>query len=378
MLRHYYRLLFPVAVALLAIPLLVEVLAPPAPSLSYDELRILAPPPATPRRLAELPDFLRQADGWMRDHFGLRRFLIHQKSLLVSLLLRSGNDNVLIASNNWFFLLNFDESMAKAAGVIVRPEGVAETAGILVAMQHVLAARGTKLLVASPPGASTIYPEELPGWARKPGYPTQYDLLYAALIERGVPVLDLRPVLRAEKPHGHVYRMHDSHWAPRGALAAFNAIVASSGLPSWQMSPEVALAPMAPVRGGDLARFLGVAADEVEDVEQLAVPLGEYHQLNGDFIPAGWVAGSRSGPTIMVIGDSFSREWISNLVAAHAGKLVWLHHQQCNFDWKWVDMFKPNQVWYLPNERDMLCLPGSQPMGLHDELVKLDALTSRN
>lgn len=373
MLRHHRRLLFPVLALLLTLPLLVQVLAPPQPIPTSEEMRVPAPPPRPLRRMADLPDVLREADAWLRDHFGFRAALIHAQSFLAREVLHSGNERILIGRDDWFFLLGIDESLAQSAGVVVRPERVAATADLLADMRRVLAARGIKLLVASPPSSATLYPEELPDWARNPGRPTHYDLLYAALAERGVPAVDLRPALRAEKPRGHVSQMHDSHWSPLGALAAFNAVVDAAGLPDWRMTPETALAPLVQVHGGDSTRLLGVAADETEPLQALAVPAGVFHELAPGSAPTGEIVGAHAGPTIMVIGDSFTRNLMSDLVAARAGRFVWVHHQSCGFDWKWIDIAKPAQVWYMPAERLLLCAPGRRPAGFAAALSALAA-----
>lgn len=371
MLRHHRRLLFPLVALLLALPLLVELFAPPAQIVSNDELRPLTATPAMPRRLADLPRTLRAADGWLRDHFGFRRAMIHAQSLLARFVLDSGTDKALIGRDSWFFLEGVDDSLPQSAGVQVDPARVTATADMLATMQRVLAAQGAKLLVAPPPSKATIYGENLPAWARKPGYPTQYDLLLATLAARGIPALDLRPVLRADKVDGHAYKMHDSHWSPQGALAAFDAIVGSAGLQDWRMTPAAALGPPVELRGGDLARLLGINADVTEMIAPLSVPARPYRQLTPGNDWAGEIDGAQPGPTILVIGDSFSRNLISDLVAAHAGRFVWVHHLQCTFDWKWVEQFKPAQVWYMPTERILLCLPGAYPAGLQRASAEL-------
>jgi hypothetical protein len=51
------------------------------------------------------------------------------------------------------------------------------------------------------------------------------------------------------------------------------------------------------------------------------------------------------------------------MVLQHAGRVVWLHHLLCGFDWKWIDQFHPDEVWWMPTERSILCGVGVTPSG---------------
>ena len=77
------------------------------------------------------------------------------------------------------------------------------------------------------------------------------------------------------KAEGPIYYRHDSHWAPRGALAAFHAIVEADGHPDWRFDQASVLAPFTNRKGGDLARMLGVQDNVTEGVEELKLPAGE-------------------------------------------------------------------------------------------------------
>ena len=85
--------------------------------------------------------------------------------------------------------------------------------------------------------------------------------------------MDLRPSLKKTKSDGSVYYMYDTHWTPRGGLAAFDAIVEADGHPDWLIDPTSALGPPQP-HNGDLARMLGVEG-LTEAVENLTLPPGQ-------------------------------------------------------------------------------------------------------
>ena len=92
----------------------------------------------------------------------------------------------------------------------------------------------------------------------------EYDLMLRALAVRDVPAVDLRPVLINADAAAPVYRRTDTHWNNRGALLAYNAVVAGLGRPDWAIDPPRVLRGTMSTPGGDLARMLGVEADVIE------------------------------------------------------------------------------------------------------------------
>lgn len=354
------RLLFPLALALLSVPLLVLVATPPARGVSADELRPLAPPP----RLAVTRMLPTETDAWLRDHFGLRRVLIHAQAWLVHGVLGAGTAEVLIGPTGRPFLRE-NRMVAQSAGRKIDHAGVIAAADMLATLRDSLALQGATLLVAPPPNASSIDAKDLPVWARNPGRATEYDLLLEALAARGVAAVDLRPVMRTLQQTADPYRRTDSHWTPQASLAAFNAIVDAAGLPGWRLAADAALTPPLPLSPGDLDRMLNLTGAPWEAVRMPALPAGTEHPLDatewGAFERA--IPG-RDGPAIVVIGDSFTRTLMPPLVLAHTGRVAWLHHEDCGFDFAMVARLHPAQVWYMPTERRIACAPGRYPAGL--------------
>ena len=74
-----------------------------------------------------------------------------------------------------------EDMLTQSAGRGFRPKKEADVVNMITAMNDALAHRGVKLLVALPPNSSTIYQDDLPGWARNPGKKTEYDLLIEEL-----------------------------------------------------------------------------------------------------------------------------------------------------------------------------------------------------
>ncbi len=362
MIPRYRRYWLLPAGFLLALPLVFGLLRPGA-AVSNGEARRLAPAPALPDTLTAWLKYPQQVDAYLNDHFGMRRMFISTYLLISQFMSREGTAKVLTGPNGMLFLRG-DDMVPQSAGVIRRDGEIRETAAFVAALRDALADRGIPLLVASPPNSATIYPEQLPQWAANRGRRTEYDVFVDDLATRGVRVVDLRPVLRAAKATGKVYRMLDAHWTARGALAAFNAIVRTDSHPDWALDPRQVLGPPTSEPGGDLARMLRFSDDLTEMDQPLTLPPGERTLFSPPPYPTYVATSGTRGPTIMIIGDSFTATLFAPMLLPHAGKVAWTHHEFCRFKWKWIEQFHPDEVWWMPTERHLICKPGPRPSGL--------------
>ena len=362
MLARHRRVFALLAFFVLAAPLVVGLVAPDSPATVLKEGRSLAPAPRLPASGAGWLAMPAAVDAYLKDHFGLRQTLITAHRELTKPMLGFGNDSVLVGRDGRMFYLG-ENAVRQSAGLLVRDRAVVDTVDLLAATNRDLERRGIRFLVASPPNAATVYPDDLPDWARNAGKQTEYDLFVEGLESKGVKVVDLRPVMAAARSEGQIYYRHDSHWSPRGALAAFNAIVEAGGHPDWRIDQASALAPVSTRKGGDLARMLGVQDGVAEPVEELKLPIGDKQPLTAvpweDYVESS----GKPGPTIMIIGDSFTALDFSPLLLPHVGRVVWIDHQHCRFDHKVIERFHPEEIWWMPNERFLICDPGAQPIG---------------
>jgi len=360
------------AFTLLALPLAVGLVAPDhSVSALKKEGRLPAAAPGMPASAEDWLTLPTKLDIFLKDHFGLREAMIRLERNLTAPL--AGSNSVLVGRDGRMFLL-LQDTVKQSAGVVLRDERVGETANLLARIRDALALRGVRFLVASPPNASTIYQEDLPLWAQSDGRRTEYDLFLADLGGRGVKAVDLRPALIRLKTKAPAYFTHDTHWTARGGIAGFNAIVEAAGHPDWRIDdPATALGRPTTRRGGDLARLMGVADRVSEPEEPLALPAGNKEELalspkdKKDPSAASFAAyvetSDRPGPTIMIIGDSFTQFYFAPMLMPHAAKVVWLYHDFCAFDWARIDEFRPDEVWWLPTERSLVCAPGARPAG---------------
>ncbi len=362
MLSRHRRFFALAAFALLVTPLIVGVALPDGEASVLKEGRRPAPPPPPPASFAAALSLPGEIDAYLKDRFGLRRFLIRAHKDLTRPVLASGGGPVLIGRDGRMFYLG-DEMVRQSAGLILRDQKVSDVADLLARVKAELARRGVRLLVATPPNSSTIYQDDLPVWAQNHGRTTEYDLLLQLLADRGVKTVDLRPAVIAARTRGNVYLLHDTHWTDRGALAAFNAIAEADGHPDWRLDAASALAPSIQREGGDLFRMLGLEDRATETVEELKLPpRGRSKDISSDEAPDYVLESDEPGPAILVLGDSFTRRYFPPLISQHAGRVVWLHYRHCAFDWRLIEEYRPDEVWWMPTERGLYCEPGASPL----------------
>ena len=202
------------------------------------EGRTPAPAPTAPVDSADWIRLPSEIDAYLQDHIGLRQALLRMHRELSKPLF--GSYQVLMGRGGRMFFLG-NEMVLQSAGLIMRDRAVAQTTDLLARMNDELRARGIRFLVAPPPNASSVYTDDLPLRAQNAGRPTEYDLLLANLAAKGVPAVDLRPVLKKARPGGSLFYMHDTHWSFRGALVAFNAIVEANSASRLADRPQFSL-----------------------------------------------------------------------------------------------------------------------------------------
>ncbi len=341
-----------------AAPMLIAILRPEAADVTAEELRQPAAAPGWPAGARDWLALPSKVDAYLQDHFGLRGIMTGARALIVHLWLNSGSDLVLAGTDGRLFYTG-NETVEQSAGVIVRRPLLAQTADTIARAQAELADRGIAFLFAPAPSATTIETGFLPEWARNPGRPTEYDVIVGLLRARGVRVIDLRPALTAALAKGSAYLKYDSHWNARGVLAAFNEIVVRGGHPDWVLDPATALTAPSTLMGGDLARMLGLGGAVSAAEPGSALPVYPAETLSPPPFPTALSSSGHDGPSILIIGDSFTELWFRSLVLAHAGQLAWTHHLNCAFDWTWIDRFHPDEVWWIPAERYIPCRGGS-------------------
>jgi alginate O-acetyltransferase complex protein AlgJ len=360
MLPRYRRFFAVAAFLVLAAPLVAGLIHPDGAASILMEGRTPAPAPRTPAGIGGWFKLPNEIDAYLQDNLGLRQVLLRAHRELSKPLF--GSYKVLIGRGGRMFFLG-NEMVDESAGLVMRQRAVGQATDLLARMNDDLRARGIRFLVAPPPSSSSIYQDALPIRAQNPGRPTEYDLLLAELAARGVPAVDLRPAVKAARAGGSVYYLHDTHWTFRGALAGFNAIVEADSHPDWRIDPSSALGPPVVRKGGDMANILGLSDKLSEYTENLKLHYGKRVLLpEDDYIETS----DKPGPRILIFGDSLTLDYFSPMLLQHAGSVVWIHHRYCGVDWRVIEKFHPDEVWWMPGERVLLCQ--AAPTGLPEEI----------
>lgn len=357
--RHF---LFVFMLALLAAPMLIGAVVPSS-QVETAEFRRDSVFPGFPENVQDWKKFPGHIDNYLRDRFGFRHWVIATYNFLSQQMLGvTGSELVMHGEDGWLFYRG-EDTLSQSSGKLVRTDRIEETAEILTAMRDAAESKGVKFIFASPPNAATIYHDKIPGWPDMVERRTEYGLLDDELDERKILAVDLRPVLMAEREKQDVYLRSDTHWNPRGAVAAFNSIAAEAGHSDWRIEPSSVLKPIAPTTRGDLLRMLGIAGTVSNPVEDYFLPASVI-QRNGTDPQAFEMTPKNYKHTVLLLGDSFTEKFFPRLFEKKNVRLIWRHHAHCGFNWSWVDKLKVDEIWYMPTERSFLCREGRWPQGL--------------
>ncbi len=347
------RLLIPLFLAGLFLPLVVSVLVPP-PRLSVLERRLLHPVPARPRTLADLTTWPRRFEACYGDRFGLRNTWALLHNLLKYRLFHDAtSDQVLLGKDGWLFLRGSIHGSPvddwRHINLYTSEQLGAFMRGLRL-KQDWLARQAIAYLLVIPPNKHSIYPEHLPDYLHPLAPRSALDQLMAARPAE-LHLLDLRPVLLRAKGDGRpLYHLTDTHWNAYGAnIAQYQILKVLSGLLSHPVH-GVQLYPPARFRwrerdGGDLATLMGLPR-----ILRETAPL---------FTPAPCAANPRKlaedpliletrcpgkGPRLLVFHDSFT-DALQPYLSAVASTAIYVNHAAfAPFPSQLVNRFRPDAV----------------------------------
>lgn len=354
-----------VLIGLLTLPALAMPFAPLRID-SKEENRRLAPVPAWPASMADWRHAPRDIDAFLADHFGFREDMVRAANdTLRAAGGEAGSRAAVEGKDGWMFLT---EGLRRSTGQELDPVLADDYAVFVCEVGDRLAARGIKAVFALAPSPAQIYPEMAPDWALPAKRPNLYDRITAGTARCGVTTVDLRLDLRAVKAVGLAYRKLDSHWTLRGSLTAYNRVAAAMDHADWRIAPESLSWATVVAHNGDLPRLAGKAAGqetvEIHDLTTLPATArrrpveGVTHRLAAPFM----IETGRAGPTVLILGDSFTADPLPPYFARFVGKVAWAHQDKCAFDWRLIEAVKPDHVLIMPVEREAAC-HGARPIG---------------
>ncbi len=131
--------------------------------------------------------------------------------------------DVLIGKDGWLYYTGEGNLDYYQRSTPLSPAQLAAITRRIEATQTALRARGIAFALVVAPNKETIYPQYLPDGVPVLGQESQLDQLLA--YAPGLPILDLRPALLAERSSAQLYFRTDTHWNPYGAYLAYRAVL---------------------------------------------------------------------------------------------------------------------------------------------------------
>jgi hypothetical protein len=331
LMARYRRAWAGLFIALLWLPMLGQVITTPE-HISMSEVRALRQRPDLAMSRQDWSSFPNAMDEFLADHFGFREELIQANAFLRYELSSPISRDVLFGRNGFLFYLG-GKAVQQTMGMVIPEKNFTKFVDVIAALYEGLATRKIQFLFTSPPNNSTINRRHLPRWASMVPAATEYDLVLAMLAAHGIPALDLRPALTRANAQNPVYERTDTHWNDFGALVARNEIVVALGHPEWLIDIGHALRGYETVKGGDMARFLGV--DSFVHDKRPIIDVSSYAPV--------------SNPALVIVGDSFSEPL--RRVWGHGSRLVVVEALTCKATLDMILVNRPSIVVFAPNER---------------------------
>jgi len=200
---------------------------------------------------------------WFEDHFGFRSLLVrwYGRSRL-DLLGVSPSAAVVKGRDGWFFYGDDRSIDDYVNDEPLSAEGAANWRDAIAGADRWLRAHGIAYVFTIAPDKYIIYPEEMPASLVRIGRTSRTDQVYEALRGSGVTSVDVRPALLDARIRERVYQRTDTHWNDRGALAAYQQIIAAVRARVPSTPPPWTCADFEPVtrvvEGMDLAGMMGL------------------------------------------------------------------------------------------------------------------------
>ncbi len=231
-------------------------------SFSYQEKRPLQKPPtwATAQSISQ---FTQEFDGYFKDHFGFREWLIHRYQREISKRFNTSSLAAVVTGNNGWLFFTGDRLLEDARARLQFSEKQEQQFWTIFRKKNNwLHDKKIAYFLMIAANKQSIYPEHLPPvYQSGTGKMSRLDhLLKQRPGNTPLNFLDTRTVLRDKKRMARLYDKSDTHWNFRGALYGYQFLMQSveqvfpethfntsfSFQQQWRYEP-----------GGDLAVILG-------------------------------------------------------------------------------------------------------------------------
>ena len=363
-----------VFVITISLPLMQSILGV-VPSSVLSENRNLAPPPNLDTRI-RLKQLRKEFDAYYADNFGFRPHLIRIYDKINIEVFKQSN-RVLFGKNDWLFLKRKHNKNDAASNSIVDDlcvrslitgEELNQWVNALVTNWAELQSRGIDYYFVMVPNKHTIHREFLPDRLECINPKTSLDKLVDTVNMQypSIPFIDLRAGMRQEVNTGKIlYFRTDTHWNVIGMLNGYNQIykvISERNFIRYAAGKDSVKLPEMVVRGGDLARMIGRADSERENVVGIklrddsaklkARPFPLFTR-NPRRQPETWSMPERDATTAMFFHDSFFGAEIRKLFVNTFSETTFIWKVYQKIDLSLVDKIKPKIVIHELVERNL-------------------------
>ncbi len=261
-------------------------------------------------------DFGDEFEEYFSKSFAYRNKLVDAFATIKTTVFSEGNDQVIVGKENFLF---FEETLADYLGSNPMTQAEIESAAdALLSLYDYTKAAGSEFLFVAAPNKNSIYPEMMPSRYVMNSDSRDLDRLYTALDVRGVPYIDLRPILTDAKSEQLIYHKRDTHWNTEGARIALEAIAdtVSITLPDFD-----ACGPIHVHEGfrGDLDTLLFPEREMFDDNTEYDLS-GQYIFTSAYATPMDMTISTRGAgeETLLMFRDSFANALIPLMAASFA------------------------------------------------------------
>lgn len=335
------------------------------------EKRLPNPIPALPNTYTELKNFPAKADAYLDDHFGFRSTLVATYNFCLTKLGASPSEKVTTGKNGWLYYTAADMVAQYRGENRFENDELSQWIQSMAARKEWLAEKGIPFIIVVAPNKMTIYPEYLPDWVTKVNEVTRFDQLMSELTMKPVlDLLDLRPVLLAEKNTRPVYYQTDSHWNYHGAFAGYceilNRVKAYFPIVAGVAPQNVSLT-FSPGKGRDLAQMLNISdliTEPYNDGYHLLFKsnvLSTTHFSDARY-PMKVETRLKGLPRALIFRDSFSIP-LEPFFNETFSEVLYVNRDRMRFDEVLIEKTKPNIVIYVIVERALPIMPHN-PIGV--------------
>lgn len=251
-------------------------------------------------------------EDWFSKSFAYRSEVVSAFSALRESVFATGNDQVTVGRDGFLF---FNESLDDYTGeAAMTDDEIEAAAAALSRMAEYAGEHGARFLFVCAPSKASVYSEMLPGRYAAADTP-DLDRLYAALSERRVGYIDLRPVLTDAKGEALLYHKRDSHWNGRGAAVAFGEIASALGVDV----PDFGEFTVSEDFEGDLDRLL-YPGEVRYDRNEMQDMTGMYIYTSSYSTPMDMIISTRGAGAgkLLIFRDSFANALIPYFASSYS------------------------------------------------------------